>query len=133
MESNNKKNNGNGATTHRNSQKMNTGKKKDESAYLKAKSTILNTGNNLETNSKISINENKKFKKTLGQSKNRKSANLNNSISSEMNNKNKDKDFHDKANKTKDLSLMKGSFKTCSNFNKKKNWRKRFFFFNEIS
>ena len=120
MESNNKKNNGNGATTHRNNHKNNTTKKTDDSSYLKANSTILNTGNNLETNSKISINENKKFKKQLNQSKNRKSANLNNSISSDISHKNKDKDSHEKANKTKELTAMKSNYKTCSNFNKKK-------------
>ena len=118
IKSNNKNNNGNGATTHRNNyHKSNTNKKKDESMFLKSNSTILNSGNNLESNRKLSSND-KKFKKT-NKSKNRTSNNnLNNSINSD--NKNKEKDLHDKASKTKDLSSMKGNFKTCTNFNKKK-------------
>ena len=111
---NNKKNGNGGATTHSG---KNSNKKKDETMHLKSNSSILNNENS--DSRKLSLNsggeQNKKFKKI----KTKARGSLNSSTISQH--KSKDKNFNEKANKTKDLSAMKGSFKTCSNFNKKKN------------
>ena len=113
INSNNNKNYGNGALSHK-SNKNNSKKKKNDSYFLKSNSSILNSGSNLNISRKSSINskpaDNKKFKK----SKNK----LKNSIVSDRSQK--EKDFKEKATKTKDLATFKGSFKTCTNFNKKK-------------
>ena len=114
----NNRNNGNGASNSKNN-KNNSNQKKEDSNYLKSNSTILSTNNNLVSNLNINTNLNKKFKKSTNKLKTRKS--LNSSIASinsgdKNNNNNNEKEINAKATKTKELP----SYKTCSNFKKKK-------------
>ena len=117
INSNNSKNNGNGATSHGG---KNSNKKKDESSYLKSNSSILN--NQKSDSRKLLLNSNNNENKKYKKSKTKVRGSLNNSNISNIssNPKSKEKNFKEKATKTKDLSTMKGSFKTCNNFNKKK-------------
>ena len=118
--SNNKKNNnGNGASTNRTNhhKSTSTAHKKEDSGYLKSNSTILG-GNNNKIDSNLNINEtmNKKYKKSTNKIKSRKSLNTS-TVSIKSGSKSKEKDSSiDKRHKTKELP----SYKTCSNFNKKK-------------
>jgi hypothetical protein len=113
INSNNNKNFGNGALSHK-SNKNNSKKTNNDSYFLKSNSSILSSESNLNISRKSSISskqaDNKKYKK----SKNK----LKNTIASDRSQK--EKDFKEKATKTKDLATFKGSFKTCTNFNKKK-------------
>ena len=118
--SNNKNNNGNGATSQRSTHKAN--QKKDESFLLKSNSTILgnDSGNKLSLNS--NNNGNVKYKKNINKNKIRNSLYKSvNTMSSE--NKSKDKDVLEKANKTKEIKTLI-NYKTCTNFNKKKTLEK---------
>ena len=113
---NNNQNNGNGATNQKNSNKNNS-KKKDDSKFLKSNSTIINSDSRKNSINSVGF-PNKKFKKVINKST---KSSLNNSISSEnKRNKSKEKEFKEKSGKTKELSGIKGTFKTCTNFNKKK-------------
>ena len=123
--SNHKKNtNGNGASTNRTNhhKSISTAHKKEDSGYLKSNSTILGGSNNNKIDSNLNINEtmSKKFKKSTNKLKTRKSLNTSTaSINSGSKSKEKDSSI-DKRHKTKELP----SYKTCSNFNKKKNTEK---------
>ena len=117
--SNNKNNNGNGATSQRNIHKNNP--KKEDINSLKSNSTILgNCDNKLSLHS--NNNGNMKFKKNTNKNKIRNSvSNLNKSVNSiNSDNKSKEKDSIEKENKSKVVKTLIG-YKTCMNFNKKKN------------
>ena len=128
--SSNKKN-ANGASSHKNSQRINSNHKKELSNnFLKSNSSILGTSNlssqhesKLSTNS-INVNNNNgsmKYKKFLN--KQRSKNNINNK-SIDLTNKSYSNEIKIKENKDKDLSSKKkviSNYKTISNFKKKFN------------